>query len=129
MGSVWVGSPSSRDGPWTASGSVGWPWCRKEGCGASGLPGTARWLNAGGLGVVAERLEGVSASLGKVATPDQAGLALASYNDIRGVNRGLSIAIYNYARSSPGIQVGLINYVRDNPDGLRLLPLFNHSFR
>ena len=90
--------------------------------------GTTRYLSAAGLAVVAGRVEGAALSLGKVYTPDQAGLAVSAYNDIRGVNRGLSIAIYNYARTSPGLQVGLINYVRDNRDGLRLLPCVNRSW-
>ena len=61
-------------------------------------------------------------------TPDLAGLAVSSYNDVRGVNRGVSIGIYNYTRSISGVQIGLLNYVRDNPDGLRLLPFFNADF-
>ena len=91
--------------------------------------GTARWLSAAGLAVVAGRIEGAALSAGKVMTPDQAGLAISPYNDVRGINRGISIGIYNYARSVSGLQVGLLNYVRDNADGLRLLPLVNRSWR
>ena len=61
-------------------------------------------------------------------TPDNAGLAVSAYNDIRGVNRGITIGIYNYARTSPGMQFGLLNFVRDNPGSLRLLPLVNRSW-
>jgi hypothetical protein len=31
----------------------------------------------------------------------------------------------NYARRLHGVQVGLINYARNNPIGLRVLPLLN----
>ena len=79
--------------------------------------GTSRWLSAAGLAVVSGRVEGAALSLGKVYTPDLAGLAVSSYNDVRGVHRGLSIGIYNYARTMRGVQIGLVNYVRDNPAG------------
>jgi hypothetical protein len=85
-------------------------------------------LSAAGLAVVSGRVEGAAVSLGKVQTADLAGLAVSSYNDVRGTHRGLSIGIYNYARTLRGVQIGLVNYVRDNPDGLRLLPIFNADF-
>jgi hypothetical protein len=49
-------------------------------------------------------------------------------NQIEGRQSGLSIGIVNYAWELNGIQIGLINYVRDNPKYLKVLPLFNAPF-
>jgi hypothetical protein len=53
------------------------------------------------------------------------GVSIAGYNDVRGRQRGLSIGLYNYARVLHGLQLGLINVARNNPPGLRILPLAN----
>jgi len=34
----------------------------------------------------------------------------------------------NYTKSIRGIQFGLINIVKENPKGLRVLPIFNTRF-
>ena len=47
---------------------------------------------------------------------------------MRGQQRGIAIGIFNYAHTVRGVQLGLLNYVRDNPKGLRLLPIFNTGF-
>jgi hypothetical protein len=41
---------------------------------------------------------------------------------------GLSVGIVNYAHSVKGVQIGVVNIVRDNPAGLKVLPVFNTSF-
>jgi hypothetical protein len=56
------------------------------------------------------------------------GVSASALNHIQGEQHGLSIGIYNYARRLRGVQVGVLNYARDNPPGLRLLPLFNAHF-
>jgi hypothetical protein len=88
---------------------------------------TARWLSVAGLAVIAEEVEGVSAA-GYVRTSALNGLSVAAHNDVRGRQNGVAIGIYNYARELKGVQLGLLNYVRSNPKGLRLLPIFNTGF-
>ncbi|OGD28566.1 MAG: hypothetical protein A2Y56_14115 [Candidatus Aminicenantes bacterium RBG_13_63_10] len=56
------------------------------------------------------------------------GCAVSPFNYIRGAQVGLTVGIVNYARSVKGVQLGLINIVRDNPRGLKVLPVFNTSF-
>jgi len=56
------------------------------------------------------------------------GFAGSAFNYIRGSQTGLSIGIVNYAFHVDGIQLGLVNIVRDNPKALRVLPVFNTSF-
>jgi len=50
------------------------------------------------------------------------------FNYIRGAQTGLAVGIVNYAYSVKGLQLGLVNIVRDNPRGLKVLPVFNTSF-
>jgi hypothetical protein len=42
--------------------------------------------------------------------------------------RGVSVGIVNYAYDVSGVQLGLVNYIDDNPPGLKVLPLFNTKF-
>ncbi|MBK6456056.1 MAG: hypothetical protein IPF87_08250 [Gemmatimonadetes bacterium] len=53
------------------------------------------------------------------------GVGVSSFNYIQGTQRGLTIGIVNYARSLHGVQVGVVNIVRDNPKGRRWLPIVN----
>lgn len=56
------------------------------------------------------------------------GLSVSAYNSIKGEQRGVAIGIVNYATRVKGIQFGLINIVKENPRGLRVLPIFNTKF-
>ena len=56
------------------------------------------------------------------------GLAASPFNFIKGSQSGIAIGIVNYAFRVKGVQIGLVNIVRDNPRSLRILPLFNTSF-
>jgi len=38
---------------------------------------------------------------------------------------GLSIGLVNYTAELRGVQIGLLNYARNNPRWLRLLPFLN----
>ena len=49
-------------------------------------------------------------------------------SDIRGTQKGISIGIFNYTWDIAGIQLGILNYVKSNPKGLRMLPIFNTKF-
>jgi hypothetical protein len=49
---------------------------------------------------------------------------ISAFNDVRGMQQGLAIGIFNYARTLDGVQVGLLNYA-GNKSRLRLLPLLN----
>lgn len=56
------------------------------------------------------------------------GISVSAFNHIRGQQKGLTLGVFNYARYQRGLQIGLLNYVKDNPKGLRLLPIFNAHF-
>ena len=55
-------------------------------------------------------------------------MGVSAFNDIRGSQRGLTIGLVNRAWSLHGVQVGVINIVRNNPKGRRVLPIFNWNF-
>lgn len=91
--------------------------------------GEMRGLNAAGLAaVVRGRLQGIGLAAGTVHATALDGVAVSAWNHVRGEQRGLTIGIFNYARTLRGLQLGLLNYVRSNPKGLRLLPVFNTGF-
>jgi len=91
-------------------------------------------LTFGGLGIGATDIKGVSIAIGTIRIEDEesegsySGLAASAFNYIKGKQTGVSIGIVNYAYKLNGFQIGLINYVRDNPDLLKILPLINFNF-
>ena len=44
---------------------------------------------------------------------------------MKGVQRGLTIAIYNHATELHGLQVGVLNRADNNTGAARMLPLVN----
>jgi len=97
--------------------------------GATFTDGEMRGVNAAGVAaVVRGRLQGIGLAAGTVNVLALDGVAVSSWNNVRGEQRGLTIGIFNYARTLHGLQLGLLNYVRSNPKGLRLLPVFNTGF-
>ena len=59
----------------------------------------------------------------------QKGVAISSYNYMKGLQRGLTIGIVNYALELDGTQVGLINIARSNRPGRQVLPFANWRMR
>jgi len=60
--------------------------------------------------------------------PTMTGVSISAFNHIEGVQKGLTIGIFNYAHKVKGLQVGLLNYNKSNPKGLRWLPILNAGF-
>jgi hypothetical protein len=56
------------------------------------------------------------------------GVSIGAVSMIKGTQKGVTIGVFNYARKQRGFQLVLLNYVKDNPKGLRLLPVFNMHF-
>lgn len=85
---------------------------------------------AGGV-IGGQTLKGIHIAGGMVYVSREgslSGCTVSPFNYIRGAQNGLSIGIVNYAWSVKGIQLGLVNIVRDNPRGLKVLPVFNTNF-
>jgi len=66
---------------------------------------------------------------GDGSTGTMKGVSISAFNQVFGHHNGVAIGIFNWTRSQRGIQLGVLNYVKSNPKGLRLLPIFNTSFR
>ena len=107
-----------------------------------GTGGTLRGLSVAGLAVGAPRIEGVAAAAavggqevrGAVLAPlffriendgTLRGMSASAVNWIQGSQRGLTIGLVNFAQRLDGLQVGLLNIVRENPSGRRVLPIVN----
>lgn len=90
-----------------------------------------RGLVLGGFGTGGQKVHGIllSGVWNKVTNDGSLnGLSASAFNLIKGNQTGLSLGIVNYAWHLNGFQIGLINYVKDNPKFLRLLPIINAHF-
>ena len=106
-----------------------------------GSGGTLRWVSIAGVGVGAPRIEGIAVAAAVGAQDAKAviiapaymridrgtftGVSASAFNHVKGEQRGLTIGVFNYAQQLHGLQLGVLNYVRDNRAPFRLLPLFN----
>jgi hypothetical protein len=86
-----------------------------------------RGLAIGGLGAGARDVRGALVSGGwtRLEHGTLHGLAVGSFNQLKGTQRGLAIGIVNYAEELHGVQVGLINIARNNSSATRVLPIVN----
>ncbi len=88
-------------------------------------------LAVGGLGVGGREIAGVALAVGVVRIADHGyfkGLSASAFNYMEGRQTGLAIAIVNYAEELNGVQLGLINIAKNNPDYFRILPFLNLHF-
>ena len=109
-----------------------------------GAGGTLKWVSIAGGGIGASRIEGLALASaigsqearGLIVAPfyfkisnggRMNGVNISAYNDIRGTQQGLAIAIFNYARTLDGLQIGLLNYAGNKSRGTRLLPILNYA--
>ncbi len=56
------------------------------------------------------------------------GISVSAFNQIKGDQIGATFGVVNYTHRIKGVQFGLINIVKENPRGLRVLPIFNTRF-
>ena len=93
------------------------------GAGAAGIDG----LVVAGLGGGAENISGAVLALGYVKVIDGSlrGATVSAVNDVRGIQHGLTIGVFNYARVLRGVQLGVLNLATNNPWPFRILPLVN----
>jgi hypothetical protein len=82
-----------------------------------------------GIENTADRQNGLCITFGinRINTGKGLNLALIT-NKARNFD-GVQISLYNKAKTGRLIQFGLINYIKDNPKGLRILPFINMRFK
>lgn len=56
------------------------------------------------------------------------GFSVSAFNQVKGNQKGVMLGGVNYTHTIKGIQIGIINIVKENPKGLRVLPIFNTRF-
>lgn len=56
------------------------------------------------------------------------GVAISAFNQVKGDQKGVMFGAVNFTHTIKGIQFGIINIVKENPKGLRVLPIFNTRF-
>jgi hypothetical protein len=99
---------------------------------------------AGTLGALVsnERAVGLLAAGYRVRTPSATGLlvtgwlrtsrldgvSIGGYNNVRGVQHGLTIGVFNSADELHGVQIGLLNRAKNNRPPFRWLPIVNLHF-
>lgn len=97
------------------------------GAGAPRIEGVA----LGGVGVGGTDITGAALAIGMVRLEnggDLTGFALSGVNYIKGYQTGLSIGLFNYAQHLTGVQLGILNFIEDNPVLLKVMPLINFSW-
>ena len=97
------------------------------GTGAPSIQG----LTIAGLGIGGKHISGISLALGTIHIMEDgiySGLAVSAFNYIKGTQKGVAVGIVNYAYRLKGLQIGLVNIVRDNPQGRKVLPIINFNF-
>jgi hypothetical protein len=100
-------------------------------CGIGAGAPTIKGVSIAGFGLGGRSISGLSLALGTIQVKNGGvlnGLAVSAFNYIRGTQRGIAIGIVNYAFRLKGVQIGLLNIVRDNPRGRTVLPIVNFCF-
>lgn len=57
------------------------------------------------------------------------GVGISAVNFNVGHFRGIQIGVFNSTQSGQGIQIGLLNYIKENPSWCRILPVINFRFK
>jgi hypothetical protein len=113
IGGLGVGAGGTLKGVALGGLGVGAPTIRGLAIGGIGV---------GGLDVHAISIAGAYFNIEKQGRFD--GGSIATVNDVRGAQHGLTLGLFNYARELHGAQVGLIN-ISDNDGARRILPLLS----
>lgn len=88
-------------------------------------------ITVGGAGVGGVHIKGITIALGTIRIEPGGtlnGFALSGFNYFRGGQVGVSVGLVNYTYTLKGLQLGIINIVRENPRFLKVLPLVNANF-
>jgi hypothetical protein len=104
-------------------------------CGLGAGAPTIQGLTLSGLALGGKNISGLSIAFGmiRISKDDKGdgvynGLAVSAFNYFKGTLNGVAVGIVNYAYRLKGLQIGLVNIVRDNPKGRTVLPIVNFNF-
>ena len=91
------------------------------GLGAADMTGLA----LGGLGVGGDEFSGIGGGLAIAKFGYAKGFTFGAYNRAKWDMIGLQVGLWNQTEYLHGVQIGLLNWVSDNPKWARLLPIMN----
>lgn len=77
---------------------------------------------------VAPETQGIAIAAARLRTETLTGLSVAGYNQVLGIQRGITIGLYNKADELHGVQLGLLNFAGNNRGPARWLPILNMHF-
>jgi hypothetical protein len=100
-------------------------------CGLGAGAPVIKGITIAGLGLGGKNITGLSLALGTIQIVEDGtyrGLAVSAFNYFKGTQKGVAVGIVNYAYRLKGLQIGLVNIVRDNPRGRTALPIVNFNF-
>ena len=90
----------------------------------AGVIGQPPWLT---MNPEVPDVRGISAAA-IVEAHDLTGFSVAGYHRVAGVQRGVTIGLFNDARILNGVQLGVLNIARNNAGVFRSLPVVNAHF-
>ena len=85
-------------------------------------------VTVGAYRLKAPLITGANVSVAWTESTELTGVTVAAYNRTYDVQRGLIIGIFNHTENLLGVQIGLLNYVENNPSWARILPFINANF-
>ncbi len=85
-------------------------------------------VTIGGYRLKAPVITGANVSVLWTESTELTGVTVAGYNRTFGMQQGLVVGIFNHTETLLGVQIGLLNYVEDNPSWARILPFINANF-
>ena len=90
--------------------------------------GSVSGLNVAGYKIDARTVKGANITAIWTETENIGYFTVGAYNRTYDTQTGLTIGLLNHAHNLAGIQIGLMNIVETNPEGLRYLPILNVKF-
>jgi hypothetical protein len=85
-------------------------------------------VTVGGYRLKAPTITGANVSVAWTESTELTGVTVAAYNRTFGMQRGLVVGLFNHTESLLGVQLGLLNFVENNPSWARILPFINANF-
>ena len=90
--------------------------------------GSVSGFSLAGYKIDARTVTGVNVGVLWTETENIGFLTVGGYNRTYDTQTGLTIGLFNHAHNLAGVQIGLLNHVETNPEGLKWLPILNVKF-
>lgn len=86
-------------------------------------------ISFAGYKVKSPKIRGINFTILAMEVDDFSGVAFGGYNNVRGIQTGITFGVLNVAKELRGIQIGILNYAANNPPPFRWLPVLNMQDR